>query len=214
MPDPDGPDTRIGHEEREQAIEVLKDAAGDGRLTLGELEERIDATLRSRTKGDLRDVLADLVPQQVVSAMLDPQPTAAYSAPGFTWNDPLVLRATWDDLVRRGAWEVPPFLETHTIAGTIRLDFTAASMLAPVTDIAHLGGAGDLVLVVPPDFGVNTDRVTGGLGRVKNRVNPKAERGRPQLIVRGSLGLGDIKVRHPGSVDRWLQDRTLRRSRG
>ncbi len=213
MSETDNPDIRIGDAERERAVEVLKEAAADGRLTLSELDERIDATLRSVTRADLRDVLMDLVPNETIRELLGLQSTLAQLAPGSRWDDPLVLMAHWEDVTRRGEWDIPPFLETHSVAASVVLDFTAARFGAPVIDISHFGGAGDLVLIVSKQHGVNTDRVTGGLGRVRNKANPRSETGQPQLLVRGSLGLGNIRVRLPNSLDRWLSDRALR-SRG
>ncbi len=208
MPIPDGPDLRIGDSEREKALDALREAAADGRITLTELDERIDAALRSRTRADLRDVLLDIVAPDAI-AVIQGRVTSNHGEPGYTWDDPLVLKAAWQDITRRGEWEVPPFLETHSVAGSVRLDFTAATVRSPVVDIAHLGGAGDLILIVPQSFGVSTDRVTGGLGVVRNRVRPTPEIGHPKLMVRGSLGLGDIKVRYPGALDRWLARRAL-----
>ncbi len=208
MSTPDGPDLRVGDSERESALDALREAAADGRITLSELDERIDATMRSRTRADLRDVLLDIVPPSGIAKVLGTEQTVRVE-PGYTWDDPLVLMATWQDLSRRGEWEVPPYLETHSVAGSVRLDFTAAVVRTPVVDIAHLGGAGDLILIVPQVFGVNTDRVTGGFGVVRNRARPKPEAGYPLLRVRGALGMGDIRVRYPSALDRWLSKRAL-----
>lgn len=167
--------------------------------------------LRSRIRADLRDVLLDIVPGDQISALFGVG-VPVRTKPGHHWSDPLVLSAGWNDLSKRGVWEVPPFLETHSVAANVLLDLTLATVSAPVTDIVHLGGAGDLILVVPPAFGVDTDRVTGGLGRVRNRVRPRPEPGHPQIVVRGSLGLGDIRVRYPNSWDRMQQGRHRKRT--
>lgn len=41
-------------------MEILQVAAGDGRLTAAELDERLDAALSARTTGDLARLTADL----------------------------------------------------------------------------------------------------------------------------------------------------------
>ena len=58
MPDP--LQIRIGHAERDEAVETLRTAAGDGRLTLDELDGRIEAAMAAKTRGDIQAVLADL----------------------------------------------------------------------------------------------------------------------------------------------------------
>ena len=51
---------RIGHAERDAAVERLRVAAGEGRLTLQELDGRIETALAARTRAELRSLLADL----------------------------------------------------------------------------------------------------------------------------------------------------------
>ena len=45
-------DLRCSDVDRDRVAEALRQAAGDGRLTLSELEERLDAAFRARTYGD------------------------------------------------------------------------------------------------------------------------------------------------------------------
>ncbi|HWF49301.1 MAG TPA: DUF1707 domain-containing protein [Solirubrobacteraceae bacterium] len=57
--------TRTGHlrasdADRDQVAERLRDAATEGRIGFDELEERLAATLASRTYGELETVVADL----------------------------------------------------------------------------------------------------------------------------------------------------------
>lgn len=51
---------RIGHAEREQAVDRLKTAYTEGRLDESEFETRTGEALRARTQADLRPLLADL----------------------------------------------------------------------------------------------------------------------------------------------------------
>lgn len=95
---------RIGHAERDEAVEALRVAAGEGRLTLEELDGRIEAALRARTRGDLQDLLGDLLPASSLQAVVNPAAlqAAQRGVPGWSWEDPLVLTARWDDVVRAG----------------------------------------------------------------------------------------------------------------
>ena len=53
---------RAGHAEREQAIESLKDAFVDGRLTMDEREARTGRTLAARTCAELAGLTDDIPP--------------------------------------------------------------------------------------------------------------------------------------------------------
>ena len=59
--DPAGPPSlRASHADRDRTVEVLRDAAGDGRLTPSELDERVEAALTARTGSELAALTADL----------------------------------------------------------------------------------------------------------------------------------------------------------
>src|SRR6201999_3022265 len=54
------PELRASHEDRDRAVEILRVAAGDGRLTTAELDDRVEAALTARTRGELAALTADL----------------------------------------------------------------------------------------------------------------------------------------------------------
>jgi TM2 domain-containing membrane protein YozV len=53
---------RIGTAERESAVKILSDHMSEGRLSLGEYEERMAAVLEAQTRADLRILFKDLPP--------------------------------------------------------------------------------------------------------------------------------------------------------
>lgn len=56
----EAPDIRVSQQERERVVDLLRGHAGEGRLDLDELEQRVEAALAARTRGDLDALLADL----------------------------------------------------------------------------------------------------------------------------------------------------------
>ncbi len=67
---------RVSDADREQAAETLRQAAGDGRITFDELDQRLEAAYAARTYGDLSEVTADL------PASGEQRPGALDTAPG------------------------------------------------------------------------------------------------------------------------------------
>src|ERR1700760_4204625 len=55
-----GPDIRVGDAEREAVAAQLREHYGDGRLTLDELNERLDQTFAAKTNRELSAVTTDL----------------------------------------------------------------------------------------------------------------------------------------------------------
>ena len=53
-------DLRASDADREQHAELLREHAAQGRLTVDELEERLDRVYAARTRGELAPVVADL----------------------------------------------------------------------------------------------------------------------------------------------------------
>ncbi|MGZ8738721.1 MAG: DUF1707 SHOCT-like domain-containing protein [Nocardioides sp.] len=55
---PDPALLRVSDEERHRVAEILREAAGEGRIDLAELDERLDATYAARTYADLASSVA------------------------------------------------------------------------------------------------------------------------------------------------------------
>ncbi|MFC4335722.1 DUF1707 SHOCT-like domain-containing protein [Salininema proteolyticum] len=51
---------RVSDAEREEAVELLREAAGEGRLTLAEFEDRSAEAYRLKTRAELRGLVEDL----------------------------------------------------------------------------------------------------------------------------------------------------------
>jgi len=51
---------RASHEDRDRVVELLRVAAGDGRLTSDELDQRLELALTARTYGELTTLVSDL----------------------------------------------------------------------------------------------------------------------------------------------------------
>ena len=72
------PPLRASHADRDLAVDILRVAAGDGRLTVAELDERLEAALTARTISELATLTADLPGGTVFQAAMS-QDTRASS---------------------------------------------------------------------------------------------------------------------------------------
>ncbi len=73
---------RASDSDRENVVEILRDAYSTGRLTMAEFDERTTSAFAARTWGELRKLTADL-PQQAKLELSQPGPdrSAAPSPP-------------------------------------------------------------------------------------------------------------------------------------
>jgi DUF1707 SHOCT-like domain len=89
----------VGHVDREQAIEKLKDAFVHGFLTKGELDLRAGQALAARTRADLATLTSDIppAPAQAAPAQVAATPVAASpdQSPAPAPRQPLPMAVAW-----------------------------------------------------------------------------------------------------------------------
>jgi hypothetical protein len=76
---------RASHQDRDRVVEILRVAAGDGRLTAEELDERLEAALTARTVGELAVLTTDLPAEGQVTGAAVPAAAAVLSATAAGW---------------------------------------------------------------------------------------------------------------------------------
>ena len=153
-------------------VEILRVAAGDGRLTAAELDERLGAALTARTSGELAALTADL-------------PEVAGHVGGIAARAQDVVRLDYQggNATRRGRWMVPQRMEIRAVGGTVKLDFTDAVITGPTLQIQAEVRGGRLVLVTKPGIEVDAEDVAVHGGR--SRCGPNTAGTRPKPEDRG-----------------------------
>jgi hypothetical protein len=194
------PELRASDEDRNRAVETLRVAAGDGRLTAAELDERLGVALTARTSSELAALTADL-------------PEVAGHADGNTAQAKDVVRIDYQggNTTRRGRWMVPQRMEIRAVGGNVKLDFTEAVITSPMLQIKAQVRGGRLVLVTRPGIEVDADDVAVHGGGVKVRPqNGWKEPVSLKIEISGEARGGNVVVRPPHRTFRqWL----LRRPR-
>lgn len=193
---------RIGHAERDRAVEELREAAALGRIDLDELDDRVERALAARTQQQLDSLLADLVPPPGPGGALVHGGSVA-SEMGHDPQDPLVLAAGAGTARRTGPWEVPGWIQLSPALGSVRIDCRDATTRYPVIEVEVLPSAGTAVLILPEGWAADVDRLGRGIGSVSSSVPTRPAARAPLLLMRGSVGLGTLKVRHANWWERW-----------
>lgn len=177
------PALRASDADRHAAAEVLREAAGDGRLDLTELDERLDLVYSAKTRAQLEPVLADLGPVQ--------------SAPPPADVEPLLLETTSGTVKRMGHWIAPHHITARCTSGTVKLDFTEAVVPRGEVVVDASARSGSVVLIVSRGWNVRIESAQVGSGSVTNKATDPPHPGAPTLRVHGSVRSGTVKVRYP-----------------
>jgi DUF1707 SHOCT-like domain len=149
---------RASHQDRDRVVEILRVAAGDGRLTAEELDQRLEAALTARTYAELAVLTTDLPAAGPAGAVAVPEP-----------KDMVRIDCGSGHARRDGRWVVPSRMEVRVTSGSVRLDFTEAVITQPTLRIDAGVNSGHLKLVTKPGIVVDADDVGVRSGEVKIR---------------------------------------------
>jgi Domain of unknown function (DUF1707) len=187
---------RASHEDRDRVIEALRVAAGDGRLTVEELDERVEVAFSAKTYGELAVLTADL-PTGIL-----PATSAAPVAP----KEVVRIDCRSGNAKRDGAWVVPRRVEARVKSGNVVLDFTRAVVTHQSIQIDADVRSGNITLITKPGIAVHTDDVEVRSGNV--RVKAPWGHDVPvtlQINVSGRVRSGNLTARPPRrSFWQWL----------
>jgi len=161
-----GYNLRVGDADREAIAAQLREHFADGRLTLGELNERLDQTFAAKTRADLNTVMIDL-PHATPSGPSGPQ------GPGWQGSAwPVPSQPSWDD--RDGnqqAGSRRPFAAIAPLLGLVWL-----FVIMGAFSLFGLGGGRPLAIVL---FlaALGLFRRLLGMGRRRGMGGPRGPRG-------------------------------------
>jgi hypothetical protein len=143
------PELRASDADRERVADALRTAAGEGRLTVDELEERLNTVYESRTQRELDALVADLP----AAAHRSPGTARLPVRPGEGGTNWLVSVMSGHD--RKGRWRVGRDLKVINVMGGSDLDFNDAELAAEVVDVTIFSLMGGADIRVPE--GVNVE---------------------------------------------------------
>jgi hypothetical protein len=140
------PELRASDADRDQTAEVLRRAAGEGRLTIEELDERLNVVYETRTQRELDRLTADVIAHD--------DPTRANRMPvrageGSNW---IVSVMSGHD--RKGRWRVGRHLKVISVMGGSSIDLNDAELTSDLTEITVFSVMGGSEVRIPEGLNV------------------------------------------------------------
>ena len=187
--EPDPSQLRISDADRHQVAEILRQAAGEGRLEIDELDERLEAAYAARTYADLVPLTHDL-PAVRPAGMPTGVPATRYES---SW-------AVMTGVDRKGVWEVGPTHTALSVMGGIDIDLREAVFTTREVVITAntLMGAVDVIVNAHTRVIVDGVGIMGAFEQARDKVEPQLTPDSPTVRVRGVAIMGAVTVVRKG----------------
>ncbi|MCX5056785.1 DUF1707 domain-containing protein [Streptomyces sp. NBC_00452] len=194
------PELRASDADRERVAEVLRDALAEGRLDMEEFEERLEATYKARTYGELTPITRDLpvagiTPPPAISLVKEPEQSGSWAGRvvGGDGSSSWAV-AVMSGFERKGRWTVPKRFNCFAFMGGGELDLREANFADHEVEINCVAIMGGMNVIVPPgvEVVVRGIGIMGGFDHREEGV--PAERGAPRVIITGFAFWGGVGV--------------------
>lgn len=195
------PEMRASDAERERIAELLREAVAEGRLDMDEFEQRLDATYKARTHGELEPIVRDLpAPGTVVAPPGAPTPPVP-GRPG-SWPSRIGGPATstgafafWSGFTRKGHWTVGRKFTAFAMWGGGEIDLREANFEDREVVIRCFTVMGGMHVTAPPELNVEVKGIgiMGGFGEGSNEEGAPAPDA-PQVRITGFALMGGVGV--------------------
>ena len=190
--------------EREDVAEILREAAGEGRLSYTELEERLETVYSAKTYGELVEIAADLP-----NGPSAPAAPAVAAPAGLTQYAP-VINAFLSENKRTGAWLAPQRQEVNAVLGDVTLDYTEAQLPYDEVYVDVKSILADVKIRVPQNAIVHLDSnpILGSVSEQSRGSGDTVEPGAapPKVFhIRGTAILGEIRIKRGPRLSKRLR---------
>ncbi len=190
---PDRGNLRASDADRERVAEIVREAAGDGRLTMEELDERLDAVYAAKTYAELEPITQDLPQAGAAHAPIPASvPAGDLSRVGGEPSSHAAV-AILGGFSRKGDWVVPKEFSAVAILGGGEIDLREARFAEPVVTIHAVTVLGGMEIIVPEDVTVEVTGV-GIMGAFEHIASGEGKPGGPKIIVNGVAIMGAVEV--------------------
>ncbi len=173
-------EARAGDADREAVAEGLRSAAGDGRIDLVELDERLGLAYGARTYRELDELVADLG-ERLGGA--GPE------------TEVLRLKTRLGSIEQSGQWTVPRRIVAECTMLNITIDFTQAVCVHRDVTVEAVCGSGSIRLIVPRGWAVRVDASSTNTAHIVNKAAGQPDLAAPTVTVVGHPRSGRIRIK-------------------
>ena len=185
---------RASDADRERVANIVREAAGDGRLTMEELDERLDAVYTAKTYAELEPITRDLPATGTAHAPVPAQSSAVQESRIGGVASSEGAFAILGGFSRKGDWVVPKDFTAFAFMAGGEIDLREARFAEPVVTIHVVAIMAGIEITVPEDV---TVRVTGIgiMGGFDHGASATGAAGGPTIIINGEALLSGVEVR-------------------
>lgn len=195
---PDPSQWRISDADRHEVAEVLRRAAGEGRLDLEELDERLDAAYAAKVYADLPPILADLpeqpslLPEVARRAQVHPAQMGEVSAVSRFDTSFTIMGGQ----SRKGVWEIGERHNAFALMGGVDLDLRQVVFASREVEIYACTIMGGIDIIVNAQTKVVVDGVgiMGDFSQSRDRVEATLDAMSPVVRIKGFALMGAVTV--------------------
>jgi hypothetical protein len=182
---PEPRNLRASDADRERVANVLREAAGDGRLTMDELDQRLDAVYAAKTYAELEPITHDL-PETGTGFGGEPTSQGAVAIlGGFT---------------RKGEWIVPKEFTAFMFMGGGEIDLREARFSQREVSIHIVAIMGGCEVIVPEDATVYVTGI-GILGAFEHSDAGPGSPDGPVITINGVAFMGGVDVKRRPTLE-------------
>jgi hypothetical protein len=183
---------RASDADRERAAGVLNAALAEGRLSVAEHSERLDAVYEAKTHAEIAPLVDDLPARATDQSVVPPTELA----PGGKRRRQMIV-AIFGGTSRKGQWHVEPKMVAVTVMGGATFDFRDVQLPQREITLNCTTVFGGVEVIVPPEMRV----IDSGIALFGGRdTGPGSEESSdpnaPVLRLTGLTLFGGLGVKH------------------
>ncbi len=178
---------------RERAIELLSAHFANDRLTIDELDQRLERAYAATSIAQLDALTADLPDER--SAAVEARFAAPVSAVDRPEESGRIV-AIFSETRRGGLWAVPPQLNVTATMSNLTLDLRSALLAPGVTDVRVKAVMASVQIILPPGVRV-VESVRAFMGSVTDDSYSAitSDPSVPVIRLTGHAVMAEVKVR-------------------
>jgi Domain of unknown function (DUF1707)/Cell wall-active antibiotics response 4TMS YvqF len=177
---------------RERTIERLSTHFANDRLTIDELDVRLERAYAATSLAELEALTADL-PGAPLPPVDESAPTASTEIERY--EGPATIRAIMSETRRGGLWVVPPQLDLKAVMANITLDLRSAMLSPGITDVDVTAIMASVNILLPPGVRVIENLRAFMASVTDDSYSDVANPSAPVIRLTGRAFMSEVKVR-------------------